>query len=74
MDDQKYDDSSQTLSLTVRQPFPEKGFVNFMFPQESSDEKFAVKVNGNPIEFLQSQDSNGSWHVTSMYRKVQCLM
>ncbi len=63
VDDQKYDDSSQTLSLTVRQPFPEKGFVNFMFPQESSDEKFAVKVNGNPIEFLQSQDSNGSWHV-----------
>jgi hypothetical protein len=60
----KYDDLTQTLSLTVRQPFPEKGFVNFMFTQETGDEKFTVKVNGNPIEFLQSKDPQGSWHVS----------
>lgn len=60
---QKYDDASQTLSVTARQPFPEKGFVNFMFPQESGEEKFAVKVNGQPIQFLQSKDPDGSWHV-----------
>ncbi len=59
----KYDDTSQTLSVTVRQPFPEEGFVNFMFPQESSDQKFSVKVNGNPMQFLQSKDPDGSWHV-----------
>lgn len=60
---QKYDDTTQTLSVTARQPFPEKGFVNFMFPQESGDEKFAVKINGKPIDFLQSKDPDGSWHV-----------
>lgn len=59
----KFDDMGQTLSVTIRQPFPEKGFVNFMFPQESGDEKFSVKVNGNPIEFLQSKDPDGYWHV-----------
>ena len=60
---QKYNDETQTLSVTARQPFPEKGYVNFMFPQETGDEKFSVKINGNPIDFLQSKDPDGSWHV-----------
>ena len=59
----KFDSTGQTLSVSIRQPFPEKGFVNFMFPQESGDEKFSVKVNDNPIEFLQSKDPDGYWHV-----------
>ena len=59
----KFDDFKQTLSVTVRQPFPEQGFVNFMFPQESSDQKFSVTQDGKPVEFLQSKDPDGSWHV-----------
>jgi hypothetical protein len=59
----KFDDFKQTLSVTVRQPFPEQGFVNFMFPQESDDQKFAVMLDNKPIEFLQSKDPDGNWHV-----------
>lgn len=60
---QKYDDNNQALSITVRQPFPEKGFANFMFPQETGNEKFNVQINGKQIDFLQSKDPDGKWHV-----------
>ena len=59
----KFDDFKQTLSVTVRQPFPEKGFVNFMFPQESDDQKFSVLLDGKPTNFLQSKDLDGKWMV-----------
>ncbi len=59
----KFDDFKQTLTVSVRQPFPEQGFVNFMFPQESDDQKFSVTSNGKPVEFLQSKDPDGNWHV-----------
>src|SRR2546427_53707 len=61
--DAKFDNFQQTLSLTARNPFPDTAFVNFMFPQESQAQKFSVASNGVPIDFLQSKDPDGNWHV-----------
>ncbi|MGI0093280.1 MAG: hypothetical protein ACREA8_04185, partial [Nitrosotalea sp.] len=61
--DTKFDDATHSILATVRYPFPDKGFVNFMFPQETGSEKFSVLSNGKPVEFVQSKDSDGYWHV-----------
>ena len=63
VNDAKFDDFLQSVSLTVRYPFPDKGFVNFMIPEESTDQKYAVSIDGKEIEFLQSKDPDGYWHV-----------
>jgi len=63
VNDAKFDDFSQSLSFTIRYPFPDKGFVNFMIPEESSDQKYSVTADGKVIEFLQSKDPDGYWHI-----------
>jgi hypothetical protein len=63
VNDAKFDDFSQSVSLTVRYPFPDKGFVNFMIPEESSNQKYTVTSEGKEIQFLQSKDPDGYWHV-----------
>lgn len=63
VNDAKFDDFLQSVSLTVRYPFPDRGFVNFMIPEESSDQKYTVTVDGKEVEFLQSKDPDGYWHV-----------
>ena len=63
VNDAKFDDFTQSLSLTIRYPFPDKGFVNFMIPQESDEQKYSVTSDGKDIEFLQSKDPDGYWHV-----------
>jgi hypothetical protein len=59
----KFDDFAQNVSFTIRYPFPDKGFVNFMIPEESNDQKYTVTADGKEIEFLQSKDPDGYWHV-----------
>jgi hypothetical protein len=61
--DTKFDNSTHSIKATVRYPFPDTGFVNFMFPEESGAEKFSVLSNDKPVEFIQSKDSDGYWHV-----------
>ena len=61
--DAKFDDFQQKIILTARNPFPDTQFVNFMFPEESGDQKFSVISNGAAIDFLQSKDPDGYWHV-----------
>ncbi|MDE1770019.1 MAG: hypothetical protein KGI28_05645 [Thaumarchaeota archaeon] len=63
VNDAKFDDFAQSVSLTIRYPFPDKGFVNFMIPEESNDQKYTVTLDGKQIEFLQSKDPDGYWHV-----------
>ena len=63
MTDAKFDDFQQSISITARHPFPDKGYVNFMFPQESDSQKFSVTSDGKPAEVLQSRDPDGNWHV-----------
>ena len=34
-----------------------------MIPEESNDQKYSVTADGKDIEFLQSKDPDGYWHV-----------
>ena len=61
--DNNYDNATHSIRATVRYPFPDSGFVNFMFPEETGDEKFSVIADGKMIDFVQSKDSDGYWHV-----------
>lgn len=61
--DVQFDYNTKSITATVRYPFPDTGFVNFMFPEESQSEKFSVLSDGKPVQFVQSKDPDGYWHV-----------
>lgn len=63
VNDAKFDDFSQSFSFTIRYPFPDKGFVNFMIPEESTDQTYSAMADGKKIDLLQSRDPGGFWHV-----------
>jgi len=58
-----FDDSGTELSIYGINSFKIPTYVNFEFPMASSQEKFDVTVNGEPIEFIQSIDEMNNWHV-----------
>jgi hypothetical protein len=62
--DVQFDYNTKSITATVRYPFPDTGFVNFMFPGESESEKFSVLSDGKPAQFVQSKDPDGYWHVS----------
>ena len=43
--------------------YPLETYANFEFPPISGNEKFSVTMDGEPIEFIQSMDEMGFWHV-----------
>ncbi|MDE1843228.1 MAG: FxLYD domain-containing protein [Thaumarchaeota archaeon] len=61
--DVQFNYDTRSITATVRYPFPDTGYVNFMLPEESESEKFSVLSDGKPIQFIQSKDPDGYWHV-----------
>lgn len=62
--DAKFSNDSNSLILTLNNPWSfSSPYVNFMFPLISNSQHFSVDVNGKPIDFLQSKDPDGKWHV-----------
>src|SRR5579883_2443516 len=61
--DVQFNYDTRGITATVRYPFPDTGYVNFMFPEESESEKFSVLSDGKPAQFIQSKDPDGYWHV-----------
>ena len=59
----KFDEEGTTLSVSGYNSYPLETYANFEFPQISGNEKFAVMLNDEPIEFIQSIDEMGFWHV-----------
>ena len=43
--------------------YPLETYANFEFPPISGKEKFSVTINDKPIDFIQSIDEMGQWHV-----------
>ena len=43
--------------------YPMEAYVNFEFPPITGEEEFAVTFNDDPVEFNQSIDELGFWHV-----------
>ncbi|MGY5149999.1 MAG: peptidase [Candidatus Nitrosopumilus sp. bin_68KS] len=59
----KFDETGTTLSLKGYNSYPLETYANFEFPPISGDEKFSVTLNDEPVEFIQSIDEMGFWHV-----------
>ena len=59
----KFDESGTTLSIRGYNSYPLETYANFEFPPISGNEKFSVTLNDESVEFIQSIDEMGFWHV-----------
>ncbi|QLH05350.1 peptidase [Nitrosopumilus oxyclinae] len=59
----KFDESGTTLSIRGYNSYPLETYANFEFPPISGNEKFSVTLNDEPVDFIQSIDEMGFWHV-----------
>jgi hypothetical protein len=59
----KFDEAGTTLSIRGYNSYPLETYANFEFPPISGNEKFFVTQNDEPVEFIQSIDEMGFWHV-----------
>jgi hypothetical protein len=59
----KFDEDGTTLSIRGYNSFPLETYANFEFPPISGNEKFDVTLNDEPVNFIQSIDDMGFWHV-----------
>ncbi|MHA7648171.1 peptidase [Nitrosopumilus sp. S4] len=59
----KFSDDGTTLTMRGYNSYPLDTYANFEFPPISGQEKFEVTINDKPIEFIQSIDEMGQWHV-----------
>ena len=59
----KFNEEGTVLSIRGYNSYPLETYANFEFAPISGDEKFDVTLNDEPIEFIQSIDEMGYWHV-----------
>lgn len=59
----KFDESGTHMTMRGYNSYPLETYANFEFPPISGNEKFSVTIDGEPIEFIQSMDEMGFWHV-----------
>ena len=59
----KFDETGTTLSIRGYNSYPLETYANFEFSPISGNEKFSVTLNDEPVEFIQSIDEMGFWHV-----------
>lgn len=60
---QVFDEEGTTMTLRGYNSFAISTYANFEFPVMSGNEKFVVTVNDQPIDFIQSMDELGYWHI-----------
>ena len=59
----KFNEEGTELTIRGYNSYPIETYANFEFPPISGEEKFSVTLNDEPIEFIQSIDDMGFWHV-----------
>ncbi|MEX0862974.1 peptidase [Nitrosopumilus sp.] len=59
----KFNEEGTTLTMRGYNSYPLETYANFEFPPISGTEKFSVTLNDEPVEFIQSIDEMGFWHV-----------
>ena len=59
----KFDEAGTTLSIKGYNSYPLETYANFEFPPISGNEIFSVTLNDEPVEFIQSIDEMGFWHI-----------
>ena len=58
-----FDEEGTTLTLHGYNSFAISTYANFEFPVMSGDEEFSVIINNQPVNYTQSIDEFGYWHV-----------
>ena len=58
-----FDQGGTTLTLQTINSFPLETFANLEIPPVTGDETFEVYRSGEPIDFIQSRDEMGLWHL-----------
>jgi hypothetical protein len=58
-----FDKTGTELSIMGINSFKFPTFVNFEFPKTANIEKFTVHVDNEPVNFIQSLDDEGNWHI-----------
>ncbi|QUC64727.1 peptidase [Nitrosopumilus sp. K4] len=59
----KFNEDGTEMIIRGYNSYPLETYANFEFPPISGEEKFDVTVDDQPIEFIQSIDEMGQWHV-----------
>lgn len=59
----EFDEEGTSMTMRGYNSYPLETYANFEFAPISGDEEFYVTVNGEPVEFIQSMDEMGFWHV-----------
>ena len=59
----EFDESGESISFRMDRGWPLQTYVNFEFPRFSDNEEFAVYLDDEKIESIQSIDEMGNWHV-----------
>lgn len=59
----KFDENGTTMTMRGYNSYPLETYANFEFAPISGNEEFSVTLDGTPIEFIQSMDDMGLWHV-----------
>lgn len=59
----KFDEQGTVLTISGTNSYPIPTYANFEFAPISGNEEFSVTLNDEPIEFIQSMDEMGFWHV-----------
>jgi hypothetical protein len=60
----KFDEEGTTLTIRGYNSYPLETYANFEFPPISGNEKFNVTINDKSVNFIQSIDEMGFWHVS----------
>lgn len=59
----KFNEAGDKLTMKTQNSWPLENYANFEFPRSADDEKFNVLFNNQQIDFIQSIDEMGNWHV-----------
>ena len=59
----EFSKDGSTITLDTLNNWPVSGFANIELQTHSIHEKFQVYLDDDPVEFIQSMDEMGNWHV-----------
>jgi len=59
----KFNEEGTVLTIRGYNSYPLETYANFEFPQISGKEIFNVTLNDKPVNFIQSIDEMGFWHI-----------
>ena len=59
----EFTNNGSVISLVTMNNWPVSGFANIELQSHSIHEKFQVYLDDTPVEFIQSRDDMGNWHI-----------